>query len=91
MKKKVILKWVNMVAFAFLVIGGINFLLMGLFNFDMFAAIFGGNDAVVSRVFYSLFGIAAVTLLATVLWKAFMSDKMKQKPAKSAKTTTATA
>ena len=86
MSKKKIMKWVNIAAFGFLLIGGINFLLMGLFQFDLFASIFGGRDAVVSRIFYSLFGIAAVTLLATILWKALMGTKKtktaaKEKPA----------
>jgi len=75
------MKWINIAAFGLLLIGGINFLLMGLFQFDLYAAIFGGTDAVVSRVFYSLFGIAAVTLLATILWKALMTGQNKTKRA----------
>ena len=81
MSKKKILKGINIVAFGLLLIGGINFLLMGLFQFDLYAAIFGGRDAVVSRVFYSLFGIAAVTLLTTILWKALMTGQNKTKRA----------
>jgi len=75
MNKKTTMKLVTLISFGFLMIGGLNFLLMGLFNFDLFAAIFGGTDAVVSRIFYSLFGIAAVTLLCVVLWKALMAPK----------------
>ena len=75
MKKINFLKWVNLVAFGLLLLGGINFLMMGLFHFDLFAAIFGGTGAVVSRVFYSIFGLSALTLLATILWKAFMGKK----------------
>ena len=78
MGKKKIMKWVNMIAFGLLLVGGINFLLMGLFQFDLYAAIFGGRDAVVSRIFYSLFGIAAVTLLATILWKALMTGQQNK-------------
>ena len=89
MKKKIIFKWVNMVAFAVLILGGLNFLIMGMFGFDMYAAIFGGTDAAASRVFYSFFGIAAVILLATVLWKAFKTGQTKA--ATKPKTTKATA
>ena len=78
MSKKV-LKWVNLTAFGLLLLGGINFLLMGLFRFDMYAAIFGGSEAAVSRVFYSIFGIAAITLLGIILWKAIMG--VQKKPA----------
>ena len=42
-----------------LVVGGLNWGLWGLFQFDLVAAIFGGNTAVVSRIVYSLVGIAA--------------------------------
>ena len=79
--KKAIMKWVNVVAFGVLVVGGLNFLLMGLFGFDLFATLFGGADSVVSRIFYSLFGVAAVTLLCTILWKAFMKQKPTPAPA----------
>ena len=75
MAKKKIFKWVELVSFGMLMLGGLNYLLMGLFNFDFFAAIFGGDDAVVSRVFYSLFGISAAILLTVILWQAFMGKK----------------
>ena len=83
MNKKAIFKWVNIAAFGLLLIGGLNFLLMGLFEFDLFAAIFGGNDAIVSRIFYSIFGVSAVILLAFILWRAFMTGN-KKPAAKSA-------
>ena len=86
MKGKKVLKVSEMLAFALLLVGGLNFLLMGLFNWNMIGAIFGGADSVTSRVFFSLFGIAAVVLLAIILWKAFMTTQ--QKPAtKSASST----
>jgi len=89
MNKKATMNWVTLVSFGVLAVGGLNFLLMGLFQFDLFAAVFGGTDAVVSRIIYSIFGIAAVTLVAIVLWKAFMSNQIKKKPA--TRTTSATA
>jgi len=91
MNKKKIVKWVNMIAFGALLLGGMNFLLMGLFNFDLFAAIFGGSSAVATRVFYSLFGIGAVTLLVSILCKAFMGKKEAPKPATKTATKTSTA
>ena len=71
-----IMKCVTLTAFGLLLLGGFNFLMMGLFNFDLFASIFGGADSVTSRVFYSLFGISALTLLGIVIWKAFMGKKV---------------
>ncbi|MDR0461960.1 MAG: DUF378 domain-containing protein [Christensenellaceae bacterium] len=75
MTKKKIMKWVNMTAFGFMLLGGFNFLLMGLFKFDLFAAMFGGNESVTSRVFYGIFGVSAMILLTHILWKAFMTKK----------------
>ncbi len=42
------------------IIGGINWLLVGLFRFDFVAYLFGGQAATVSRVIYTIVGIAAL-------------------------------
>ena len=42
------------------IIGGINWLLVGLFQFDLVAYICGGQDAIVSRIIYTVVGIAAL-------------------------------
>ena len=65
----------ELICFGLMLVGGLNYLLMGFFSFDFFAAIFGGDTAVVSRVFYSLFGISAAILLTVILWQAFMTKK----------------
>lgn len=43
-----------------LVVGGLNWGLVGLFGFDLVATIFGGQSALLSRVVYSLVGLCAV-------------------------------
>jgi hypothetical protein len=43
-----------------LVVGGLNWGLVGLAQFDLVAAVFGGPDAVPARVVYGLVGVAAV-------------------------------
>lgn len=48
------------IALALLVIGGINWGLVGLFQFDLVANIFGGQDALLSRIVYVLVGLSAV-------------------------------
>lgn len=48
------------------IIGAINWLLIGLFGFDLVAMIFGGQGALVSRIIYTIVGIAGlwtITLL----------------------------
>ncbi len=52
------------IAFLLLVIGGLNWLLVGLFSWDI-GNIFGGQGAIVSRVIYVLVGLSAVYELAT--------------------------
>ena len=42
------------------IIGGINWGLIGIFQFDLVAWIFGGQDAILSRIIYTLVGIAAL-------------------------------
>ena len=42
------------------VIGGINWGLIGIFQFDLVAWLFGGQGAILSRIIYTLVGIAAV-------------------------------
>ena len=42
------------------IIGGINWLLVGLFRFDLVAYLCGGQTATISRVIYTIVGIAAL-------------------------------
>jgi uncharacterized membrane protein YuzA (DUF378 family) len=53
-----------MIAFLLLVVGGLNWLLVGIFQWDV-GMIFGGMDAMISRVIYILVGLSAVMLLFT--------------------------
>lgn len=48
------------------IIGSINWGLVGIFKFDLVAWIFGGQDAVISRIIYSIIALAGlwcITLL----------------------------
>ncbi len=51
-----------LVALVLLVVGGLNWALVGLFDFDLVAALFG-DMTVVSRVVYVLVGVAALYAL----------------------------
>jgi uncharacterized protein len=42
-----------------LIVGGLNWLLVGLLNWDI-GQIFGGQDQVISRIIYILVGISAI-------------------------------
>ena len=54
------MKALNMITWILLIIGGINWGLVGLFQFDLVAALFGGQDAMLSRIVYTLVGLSAV-------------------------------
>lgn len=47
-------------ALILIIIGALNWGLIGLFQFDLVASIFGGMSAVVSRIVYALVGLAGI-------------------------------
>ncbi len=42
------------------IIGALNWLLVGLFQFDLVASVFGGQESWISRVIYTIVGIAGI-------------------------------
>ena len=66
------MKQLDRVAIALLAIGGLNWGLVGLANFDLVAAITGagnfGNKNALGAIIYTLVGLSAVYRLAA--WKA---------------------
>lgn len=59
------LRTVHWVALVLTIIGAINWGLVGLFQFDLVAAIFGGMDSGASRMIYTLVGLAGLLLAVT--------------------------
>lgn len=58
------MKILHGVSFVLLVVGGLNWLLVGLFSWDV-GMIFGGQGALISRVVYVLVGLSAIYLIVT--------------------------
>ena len=54
------MKAINIVTLILVIIGGINWGLVGLFHFDLVADLFGGQDAALARVVYTLVGLSAL-------------------------------
>lgn len=52
------------IALLFTIIGAINWGLIGFFQFDLVAAIFGGQNSMISRIIYGIVGIAGLINLA---------------------------
>ena len=74
------MKKLDLIVGALLIIGGLNWGLVGLFDFNLVAAIFGEMSAV-SRIIYILVGLAAVydVVMIKAIWKRW--DIHFQKPA----------
>lgn len=62
MNKLNALDWVALVL---VIVGGLNWALVGLFSFDLVAALFG-DMSVLSRIVYVLVGLSAVYVLASL-------------------------
>lgn len=62
------------IALTIAIIGAINWGLIGFFNFDLVATIFGGQDSFLSRVVYSLVGISGLICL-TLLFKPWEEEQ----------------
>lgn len=54
------MKGLNIVTLVLLIVGGLNWGLVGAAQFDLVAALFGGQDALLARVVYVLVGLSAV-------------------------------
>ena len=57
------------------IIGAINWLMVGLFKFDLVAYLCGGQTAVVSRVIYTLVGLAALWCISLLFKRDCCPDE----------------
>ena len=53
------MRQLDVLAAILLVVGGLNWGLVGLFEFDLVAALFGGSTTILSKLLYTLVGLAA--------------------------------
>lgn len=53
------MKTIDIIALILVIVGAINWGLIGLFNFDLVATLFGAMSAI-SRIIYTLVGIAGL-------------------------------
>ena len=54
------MKIVDRIALVLVIIGALNWGMVGLFQFDLIASIFGGMSTVVSRIIYTIVGLAGI-------------------------------
>lgn len=55
---------INKLALALSIVGGINWGLIGLFNFDLVAWIFGGQDSIFSKIVYVIVAICSLICIS---------------------------
>ena len=67
------MKTLNLLTLILLIVGGLNWGLVGLANFDLVAAIFGDGSAL-SRAVYVLVGLSALYQILPLM-KAFQTDQ----------------
>ncbi len=77
---KSFMKVIDVVSFALLVIGGLNWALVGIFTFDLVAALFG-TMSMLTRFIYILVGLAAIYEVAGF---KFIQERWTHAPAHSA-------
>jgi uncharacterized membrane protein YuzA (DUF378 family) len=56
-------------ALILMIVGALNWLLVGLFRIDLVAGLFGGQTALLSRIIYSLVGVAGLYSLSFLFRK----------------------
>jgi len=55
------LNWLDIIALVLVIVGGLNWGLVGLFDFDLVAQLFGAAP-IAAKIVYDLVGLAAVYL-----------------------------
>jgi len=58
------MRTLNAITLLLIVIGGLDWLLIGLFQFDPIGLLLGGSGAILARIAYTLIGVSA-------LWQLF--------------------
>jgi uncharacterized membrane protein YuzA (DUF378 family) len=57
-------------ALVLVIIGALNWLLVGLFQYDLVASLFGGQSAFLSRTVYSIVGLAGLYSISLLFREA---------------------
>ena len=73
------MKTLNLITLILVIVGGVNWGLVGAANFDLVAAIFGEGSAL-SRLVYALVGLSALYQILPLL-KAFQLDEPRAEAA----------
>ncbi len=70
------MKALNITTLLLVIVGGLNWGLVGALQFDLVAAIFGGQDAMLARLVYVLVGLSALWQIMPLL-KSVSVDEVR--------------
>lgn len=65
---------IDNIALTLVIIGAINWGSIGLFNFDIVGALFGGQQSVLARIIFSIVGIAGLWAIGILFKDKTMKD-----------------
>jgi uncharacterized membrane protein YuzA (DUF378 family) len=68
------MRTLNMITLLLIIVGGLDWLLIGLFQFDPIGLLLGGSGAILSRIIYTLIGISALWQLLPLFGAVHLSD-----------------
>lgn len=55
------------ISLAVVIIGALNWLLVGLFKYDLVAGLFGGSTSIISRIIYVVIGLAGIWCISLLV------------------------
>ncbi|WP_123042752.1 DUF378 domain-containing protein [Cohnella candidum] len=58
------MKTLNVISLILVILGGLNWLSVGLFEYDVVSELFGGSTEVGSKIVYIVVGVAAIWALS---------------------------
>ncbi len=73
------MKAINIITLVLVIIGGINWGLVGLLQFDLVAALFGGQNSGFARIIYTLVGLSAVWQIVPLMKAASHGEVAAQR------------
>jgi uncharacterized protein len=86
-QQETIMRFMNIATLALVIVGAVNWGLMGFFQFDLVATLFGGPQAAISRIVYGLVGLAGLYQLFPLI--AALSGQPKTRNSRRALVTKA--
>lgn len=68
----------NKISLTLIIVGAINWLLVGLFKFDLVGFLFGGTDSIISRIIFTIVGLAGLWAISILFQKIVPADSVTE-------------